>query len=153
MRMFRRGRMWWADLGRIQGRRLWVPLRTPNKREAQKLFAELAEKRVRMGLGLDLALGRARQPKSFKDAATAFINFVLRPEMSILITKAFPYSSVNKAALELLKTKDPATYKQYMEYPATNPPADAVKKGKIIIDVGDATKLWDKAWTEAKGSK
>ncbi len=88
-----------------------------------------------------------------KDAATAFINFVLRPEMSILITKEFPYSSVNKAALELLKTADPATYKQYMEFPATNPPVDAVKNGKIIIDVGDATKLWDKVWTEAKGGK
>jgi len=88
-----------------------------------------------------------------KDAATAFIDFVLRPEMSILITKFFPYSSVNKAALELLKTADPATYKQYMEFPATNPPADAVKNGKIVIDVGDATKLWDKVWTEAKGSK
>ncbi len=88
-----------------------------------------------------------------KDAATAFINFVLRPDMSILITKGFPYSSVNKAALELLKTQDPAAYKQYMDFPATNPPADAVKKGHIIIDVGDATKLWDKAWTEFKGSK
>ena len=88
-----------------------------------------------------------------KDAATAFINFVLRPDMSILITKAFPYSSVNKAALELLKTQDPDTYKQYMEFPATNPPADAVKKGHIIIDVGDATQLWDKVWTEFKGSK
>jgi spermidine/putrescine-binding protein len=88
-----------------------------------------------------------------KDAATAFLNFVLRPDMSILVTKAFPYSSVNKAALELLKTQDPDTYKQYMEFPATNPPADAIKKGHIIIDVGDATTLWDKAWTEFKGSK
>jgi spermidine/putrescine-binding protein len=87
-----------------------------------------------------------------KDAATAFINFVLRPDMSILITKFFPYSSVNKAALELLKTQDPETYKQYMEFPATNPPADAIKKGHIIVDVGDATQLWDKVWTEFKGS-
>ena len=58
-----------------------------------------------------------------------------------------------KAALELLKTQDPDTYKQYMEFPATNPPADAVKKGHIIIDVGNATTLWDKVWTEVKGSK
>jgi len=86
-----------------------------------------------------------------KDAAMAFINFVLRPDMSILITKAFPYSSVNKAALELLKTQDPDTYKSYMAYPATNPPADAVKNGKIVKDVGDATTLWDKVWTEVKG--
>jgi spermidine/putrescine-binding protein len=87
-----------------------------------------------------------------KDAATAFINFVLRPDMSILITKFFPYSSVNKAALELLKTQDPEAYKAYMDFPATNPPADAIKKGHIIVDVGDATQLWDKVWTEFKGS-
>ncbi len=88
-----------------------------------------------------------------KDAAIAFLNFVLRPDMSILITKAFPYSSVNKAALELLKTQDPDTYKQYMDFSATNPPADAVKKGHVIKDVGDATTLWDKVWTEVKGSQ
>jgi spermidine/putrescine-binding protein len=88
-----------------------------------------------------------------KDAATAFINFVLRPDMSILITKGFPYSSVNKAALELLKTQEPDTYKSYMDYPATNPPADAVKKGQVVKDVGDATTLWDKVWTEVKGSQ
>ncbi len=88
-----------------------------------------------------------------KDAAIAFLNFVLRPDMSILITKAFPYSSVNKAALELLKTKEPDTYKSYMDFPATNPPADAVKKGHVVKDVGDATTLWDKVWTEVKGSK
>ena len=88
-----------------------------------------------------------------KDAEIAFLNFVLRPDMSILITKAFPYSSVNKAALELLKTKEPDTYKSYMDFPATNPPADAVKKGHVIKDVGDATTLWDKVWTEVKGSQ
>ncbi len=87
-----------------------------------------------------------------KDSATAFMNFVLRPDMSILITKFFPYSSPNKAALELLKTQDPEIYKQYMESPATNPPADAIKKAHLVIDVGDATKLWDEVWTEVKGS-
>ena len=87
-----------------------------------------------------------------KDAAIAFLDFVLRPDMSIMITKAFPYSSVNKAALELLKTKEPDTYKSYMDFPATNPPADAVKKGHLVKDVGDATTLWDKVWTEVKGS-
>jgi spermidine/putrescine-binding protein len=88
-----------------------------------------------------------------KDAAIAFLNFVLRPDMSILITEMFPYSSANKAALELLKTADPEMYQAYMEFPATNPPADAVKKGHIIKDVGDATKLWDQIWTEAKGGQ
>ena len=86
-----------------------------------------------------------------KDAATAFINFVLRPDMSVMITKEFPYSNANKAALELLKTEDPEAFKAYMEFPGTNPPAAAVKNAKLVIDVGDATVLWDKIWTEVKG--
>lgn len=88
-----------------------------------------------------------------KDAAIAFLNFVLRPDMSALITQAYPYSSVNPAALELLKTNDPETYKAYMDFPATNPPAEALAKGHVIVDVGDATKLWDQVWTEVKGGQ
>jgi spermidine/putrescine-binding protein len=103
--------------------------------------------------GMGLWVDNLAVPKGapHKDAAVAFLNWVLRPDMSVLITKAFPYSSVNKAALELLKTSDPAAYKAYMDYPATNPPADAVKNGKLVKDVGDATKLWDTVWTEVKG--
>ena len=71
--------------------------------------------------------------------------------MSVMITQEFPYSNANKAALELLKTKDPEAYKAYMEFPGTNPPAAAVKNAKLVIDVGDATILWDKIWTEVKG--
>ncbi len=103
--------------------------------------------------GMGLWVDNLAVPKGapHKDAAIAFLNWVLKPDMSVLITKAFPYSSVNKAALELLKTSDPAAYKVYMDYPATNPPADAVKNGKVVKDVGDATKLWDTIWTEVKG--
>ncbi len=103
--------------------------------------------------GMGLWVDNLAVPKGapHKDAAIAFLNWVLRPDMSILITKAFPYSSVNKAALELLKTSDPATYEAYMSYPATNPPADAVKNGKLVKDVGSATTLWDTIWTEVKG--
>jgi spermidine/putrescine-binding protein len=42
------------------------------------------------------------------DAAHAFVNFVLDGKNSVLITKEFPYSNPNKAALEQLKTDDPA---------------------------------------------
>ncbi len=88
-----------------------------------------------------------------KDAAEAFLNWVLRPEMSILITRDFPYSNPNKAALELLAKTKPDDYKAYMDFPATNPPADALKKCHRITDVGDATTLWDKTWTEIKGGQ
>lgn len=88
-----------------------------------------------------------------KDAAEAFINWVLSPEMSILITRDFPYSNPNKAALELLAEKDPEAYKAYMDFPATNPPAEAIKKCHLIKDVGEAMTLWDKTWTEIKGGQ
>jgi spermidine/putrescine-binding protein len=86
-----------------------------------------------------------------KDAAMAFLNFILRPEESILITKAFPYSNPNKAALELLKSKEPDTYQAYMNFRATNPSTDDIKNAHSVIDVGDATTLWDQIWTEVKG--
>ncbi len=58
------------------------------------------------------------------DAAMAFLNFVLDPQESILITKEFPYSNPNAAALDQFKANDPAAYSTYMAFPGTNPSAD-----------------------------
>ena len=88
-----------------------------------------------------------------KDAAMELINYILSPEASILITKEFPYSSPNKAGLELLKSQDPAAYEAYMNYPATNPTPEDRKKLNLIKDVGDATAIWDRVWTEVKGGE
>jgi len=88
-----------------------------------------------------------------KDAALAFLNYMLTPEASVLITKEFPYSNPNKAALELLKTQDPDTYKSYMDFAATNPSAEAIKAAHPVKDKGDATQAWDRIWTEVKGGQ
>lgn len=88
-----------------------------------------------------------------KDAAVELINYILKPESSVLITKEFPYSSPNKAGLELLKTQDPDAYDAYMNFPATNPSPEDMKRLKLIKDVGDATALWDRVWTEVKGGE
>ena len=88
-----------------------------------------------------------------KDAALAFMNYVLKPEASLLITMEFPYSSPNQAALDLLKTQDPAAYEAYMGFDATNPPLEAIQNAKPIVDVGEATALWDRVWTEVKGGE
>jgi spermidine/putrescine-binding protein len=85
------------------------------------------------------------------DAAMAFMNFLLEPQESILITKEFPYSNPNAAALDYLKTNDPATYDTYMNFSATNPPATFLANAATIKDVGDATGLYDQLWTEFKG--
>jgi spermidine/putrescine-binding protein len=85
------------------------------------------------------------------DAAMAFMNFVLDPEESVLITAEFPYSSPNAAGLEYMKTNDPAAYDAYMAFPGTNPPQDFVDRATPIKDVGDATTLYDQLWTDFKG--
>ena len=88
-----------------------------------------------------------------RDAANALIDYILAPEASILISQEFPYSNPNTAALELLKTEQPEMYDAYMNYPATNPSADDMMRLKLIHDVGDATALWDRVWTEVKGGE
>ncbi len=85
------------------------------------------------------------------DAALAFMNFMLEPQESILITKEFPYSNANAAALEYFKTSDPAGYDAYMAFPGTNPDAAFLAKATDIKDVGDATTLYDTLWTDFKG--
>ena len=40
-----------------------------------------------------------------------------------------------------------------MGYAATNPPLDAIQNGKPVLDVGEATTLWDRIWTEVKGGE
>src|SRR5512142_2840697 len=85
------------------------------------------------------------------DAAMLFLNFVLDPKESILITKEFPYSNPNKAALDYLKTSDSAAYDAYMAFAGTNPSADFLKGATSVKDVGDATKLYDQLWTDFKG--
>jgi len=88
-----------------------------------------------------------------KDAAHALINYILSPESSILITKEFPYSNPNKAGLDLLKTQDPETYNSYMNFTATNPSQQDINNSHPVKDIGDATALWDRIWTEFKGGQ
>jgi spermidine/putrescine-binding protein len=88
-----------------------------------------------------------------KDAALALVNHILDPEASVLITKEFPYSNPNKAALELMKNQDPEAYDAYMNFPATNPSPEDMQRLHLIKDVGEATELWDRAWTEVKGGE
>jgi spermidine/putrescine-binding protein len=87
------------------------------------------------------------------DAAHALIDYILRPESSVAIAHWFPYSSPNKAGLELLKTEDPDYYNAYMNSSTTNPTEADMAKTHMIKDVGDATELWDRIWTEVKGGE
>jgi spermidine/putrescine-binding protein len=90
------------------------------------------------------------QGAAHPEAAHAFMNYVLRPEVSLLITAEFPYSNPNAAALDLLQTEDPEAYEAYMGFPAMNPPAEALANSFVLADLGEATAIWDQIWTEIK---
>jgi spermidine/putrescine-binding protein len=84
------------------------------------------------------------------DTAMLFLDWVLDPQQSILITKEFPYSNPNKAALDLLRTDDPALYESYMAFSGTNPDDTFLANTKPIVDVGEATAIYDSLWTDFK---
>lgn len=78
-----------------------------------------------------------------KDAAELFINFILEPEIGAEISRAFPYASPNKEAY-------PYIDQDIMNDIAVYPPADAVKKGEHLKDIGQAVQSFDKIWSEVK---
>ena len=97
------------------------------------------------------------------DAAYAWLNYMLQPDVFWLMLRDFPYTNPNQAALEYaknatFKVKDadgnevsPAElYEAYMKSNITNPPAEVWKNGINIKDVGDALPLYDNLWTEVK---
>jgi len=87
------------------------------------------------------------------DAALTLIDFILSPEASVLITEEFPYSNPNTAALELLSTENSDMYDAYMGFTATNPSPQDMERLYMIHDLGDATAMWDRIWTEVKSGE
>lgn len=78
-----------------------------------------------------------------KKEAEMFINFLLDPEVAKTNTEYIGYSTPNTGALELLDeeiTEDPVAY----------PSEEVLKKAQSFIDLGDAIKLYDRAWIELK---
>ncbi|MFB8798594.1 MAG: spermidine/putrescine ABC transporter substrate-binding protein [Microcoleus sp.] len=80
-----------------------------------------------------------------KELAEKFINFVLQPDVGAKISNFTHYGSPNKAAIVqgLIDPKD-------LTNPQIYPPAEVFGKMKFLQDVGKATALYDRAWTEVK---
>ena len=73
-------------------------------------------------------------------AAHEFINFVLRPDVGAAISATTGYGTPNRAALPLLS--DPVPY----------PSTDELARLEIQKDLGRASALWDRVWTEIKSA-
>ncbi|MBK9209500.1 MAG: spermidine/putrescine ABC transporter substrate-binding protein [Anaerolineales bacterium] len=85
------------------------------------------------------------------DAAYALLNYTMQGDVFWLMLRDFPYTNPNQAALDYAKTNQTELYDAYMASPITNVPADAIKNGHRIADVGEATPLYDDIWVEVKG--
>lgn len=75
--------------------------------------------------------------------AETFINYLLEPEIGAQITNFVWYGSPNAAALPFIDEEivgDPAIY----------PPPEVMERLEFIRDVGEATTLYDRLWTEIK---
>jgi len=76
-----------------------------------------------------------------KDNAHAFINYILRPEVSKLISDEFPYTNPNAEARKLLSPEELAN-------PASYPPGSP--KLELFHDIGKASADVDKLVTDLK---
>jgi len=74
--------------------------------------------------------------------ANAFINFILRPDISKLVSDEYPYTNPNTAAVELL----PDSYKNN---PASNIDPEIFANGEYVQDLeADDLEKYDTLWTK-----
>lgn len=77
-----------------------------------------------------------------RENAETFINFILDPEVSKMISEEFPYINPNTKAIELLGDS-------YINNPAINVPEEVFANGEYIQDLdGETLNLYDTLWTE-----
>jgi spermidine/putrescine-binding protein len=100
------------------------------------------------------------------DAAYAWLNYSMQPDVFWLMLRDFPYTMPSRGALDFAAASDvkvedsegnqvssKALFDQYMASPITNTPADVVARGHRFSDVGEAAPLYDRIWTEVKGDQ
>ncbi|MGQ9600037.1 MAG: ABC transporter substrate-binding protein [Anaerolineae bacterium] len=84
-------------------------------------------------------------PKTAPSQYTAevFINYLLQPEVGAKISNYTWYASPNTAAEKFINA-------EILEDPAIYPPPEVMDKLEFIRDVGEATPIYDRIWTEIK---
>lgn len=81
-----------------------------------------------------------------KELAEKFINFVLEPEISAEITQHQPYINPNKEIKGLVE-------EDLLTNIAIYPPKKEIERLEYIKDIGEAIQLYDRVWSEAKGTQ
>ena len=75
-----------------------------------------------------------------KRAAHEFMNYILRPDVGAAISNVTGYGTPNQAALAK------------MQHPVPYPTTEEMKRLEYQKDLGEATTLWDRIWTEIKSA-
>jgi spermidine/putrescine transport system substrate-binding protein len=79
------------------------------------------------------------------DNAHEFINHILDPEVNAEIAKTIHYATADAAARSLLPAEETSNTTIY-------PPSDLIAKSEQVLDIGEATALYDRAWTEIQAA-
>jgi spermidine/putrescine-binding protein len=87
-------------------------------------------------------------PKSAPSQATAelFIDYLLRPDVGAAITNYTWYASPNAASTEFIDA-------EILEEPAVYPTDEVMARLEWLEDVGEATPIYERIWTEIKASQ
>lgn len=81
-----------------------------------------------------------------EDAAYAWLNFILRPDVAAMATNEGNLATTNEAALELI------TDEELLDNPAIFAPADQLDNADFIVDPGEAMRFYQDGWTRVKAS-
>jgi spermidine/putrescine-binding protein len=82
------------------------------------------------------------------DAAYAWLNYTNQGNIFWMVLRDFPYTNPNQAALDYAKNNQSDIYDAYIASPITNTPANVIKNGHRIADVGEALFLYEQIWAE-----
>jgi spermidine/putrescine-binding protein len=99
-----------------------------------------------------------------QDAAYAWLNYTMQGDVFWMMLTNFPYTNPDDAALAYARgnpmqvtdvsgenTTLGAVYDTYLNSTITNPPAEVIRSGHRIADVGNAVTLYDQIWAELRG--
>jgi spermidine/putrescine transport system substrate-binding protein len=77
--------------------------------------------------------------------AHAFLNHLLDAQVNAEIANTIKYATADKAAQAFIAKED-------LENPAIYPPEEVIAKSESLVDVGEFTPVYDRAWTEIQAA-
>jgi spermidine/putrescine transport system permease protein len=80
------------------------------------------------------------------ELAHTFLDFVMEAPVAAEICRSMRYTTPNRAAMALLPP-------QIRNHPAIFPPEEVLARTELLRDIGPATVLYDRLWTEVKTAR